>query len=1356
MNNLFSALLPALFQAVLAMSLTAAVTALAVLAIRAVMGALRVPRAIVFLLWAVVLFRMVCPVSFSSSWSLLSLFPVAEEQAADLPGGYGDSHSAAWDPPQSQGGHQTGASGGGPAPTLAPETGGSAQSSAVSGPAAPSEPAEPAEPGWLPALSVVWALGVLGLWLWSLVSWLRLRRRLSAAVRTPDGAWESDRVDSPFVLGFFPPKIYLPLGLSGDTRRYVLLHERAHIRRGDHIVKVLAFLALAVHWFNPLLWVSWFLSCRDMEAACDESVLRRSPEDIRKNYSAALLSLAAAHPLRVPLAFGENGVKGRVRGALRWKRPAAALVAAALVVLLASCYMLAANPAQVPDAAPELTLTVEGSSITLSPESEAPDWDSTPLLTGSTHTSIQLSVPGISPASLEGTDSLLSGAEPAPMSRDLQLREDGSAAFSLSSRSDAGGTGTELRGIVVTARWGSGTRALTARYSFRVRMPSVLRGVDREAPAVVAGGQELPLRNSTPFSTLRETQPLVLSDEDALIALSNPTDAVGYTVELYALNESTYTEIGDPLNQLNVQSVDGNANLASGTAFYLSEDAPGGLLGLRLTYQYPSGVTKSWIGLLELDGGAQAPECVFTEDGLPYLRYPGREELTPLLPLLPAPAEWADQDLAGRNEAETLAILEAARVQMGFTTASEGWAVVGVGAGIGHKDTYFYRTHDGGYTWMEYSHPDSQWYMERAAFSDPDHGILCEGLFVDAPIYVTSDGGETWRELEISQIYDQAYPEDIPGDALYTVDSLLLCGSWGVLTLSRWGLPPLCVYTSDSWDTFSLLRDGVLPVGDEAAYDAYSLELDEYGTPVLSLDLLDSEGNSTGTATLSWDGGVWYRGVDIGDPAELTAADLPDPDNLYVSGVKRSFDDPQLWLTAPIRILADLPEGDITLYGLNETVTGRSGMLLRQGERVAYYPGLTYNAGPQIIPAGLALADYDGDGAEELAAVVSAGTGTGVSAWDLHIFQLQGGSLGQVSSLSWEDLGQAANAQLTSSARREGDTALLTITWPKGQAECDITGLTDPSEDLSELRAEAGWINSFDLSAVPIRASCELMVRNTLGYAASYAAALSFDGSAFRLDPGSSTLTLYPNVLPDTPVTTWAEDTGNYAAEHTPTRSEILAEYGFDWGDIYYVYYTPLDDTLHLQLWFDPETGKGCGFRYVWEGADGPLAVPDIYAFGFHGTTVPTEWDDPYACGLLGNADAYSVLTPWGTDGSEAVSSLRSDWSYRADGNPEAFHAAGTDESGNPVDVLDVTFSYWDDGPLLSKSYFHNQLLFGTAYLSTQMYYTSHERLAYARCYLTHGSLELFYFYDGDGDTPAYCLMLDNDGGLCFPTLFAY
>lgn len=1104
MNNLFPAVLPALFQAVLVMSLTAAATALAVLLIRTVMRILEVPRAIVFLLWAVVLFRMVCPVSFSSSWSLLSLFPAAEEQVAEFSDGDLSGNQVIWDSPQSHERYQAGVSGGGIVVSPAPEDGGG--SYVVTGPDGASPPAT-VETGVLPVLSVIWVLGVLALWLWSLLSWLRLRLKLSAAVRTPDGAWESDRVDSPFVLGFFPPKIYLPLGLTGDTRRYVLLHERSHIRRGDHIVKVLAFLALAVHWFNPLLWVSWFLACRDMEAACDEAVLRRSPEDIRKNYSAALLSLAVAHPLRVPLAFGENDVKGRVKGALRWKRPAAALVAVALIALLASCYMLAANPAQVPETAPELTVTVEGSTTTLAPETGVLDWDSTPLLTGSVAPSVELSFADSPPDNLEVEDLLLSVEDTPSQSLDVSLNAGGSAAFTLHSHDASTGTGTELRGIRLIARWGSGARTLTVRYTFRVRLPATQIGVARDTPAVVVDGQELSLRNSSPFASLQNTQPLILTDRNALIALSNPTNAVGYTVELYALNGSTYAETGDPLSQMGAQSTAGDTSLSSGVAFYLPEDVPDGLLGLRLRYQYPSGVTKSWIGLLGL--------------------------------------------------------------------------------------------------------------------------------------------------------------------------------------------------------------------GDDAFSETFTAQTEPL-------------------------------------PAELTAADLPDPDNLYIDGVKRSFDDPQVWETYPIRILGDLPEADITLYGFNETVAGRSGMLLRQGEQVAYYPHLTYNTGPQILPATLALADYDGDGDQELAAVVSDGTGTGVSTWDLHIFQLQNSDFGQVASFSWEDLGQAVNDQLDSSARRDGDRALLTITWPKGQAECDITDLTDPSEDLSGIKAAAGWINAFDLSTVPIRATCELMVRNTLGYAASYSVQLSFDGSAFRLDPGSSTLTLYPSVLPDTPVTTWAEDTGNYAVERTPTRSEILAEYGFDWGDMYYVYCTPQDGTLHLQLWFDPETGKGCGFRYVWEGADGPLAVPDIYAFGFHSTTAPTEWDDPYTCGLLGNADAYSVLTPWGTDGSEAVSDFRSEYSYRADGKPEKFQATGTDESGNQVDVLDVNFSYWDDGSLLSKSYFHNQMLFGTTYFSAQMYYTSHERLAYARAYVTHGSLQLFYFYDGENSSPSYCLLLDDNAGLYFPTMFTY
>ncbi len=596
-------------------------------------------------------------------------------------------------------------------------------------------------------------------------------------------------------------------------------------------------------------------------------------------------------------------------------------------------------------------------------------------------------------------DLLLSVEDTPSQSLDVSLNAGGSAAFTLHSHDASTGTGTELRGIRLIARWGSGARTLTVRYTFRVRLPATQIGVARDTPAVVVDGQELSLRNSSPFASLQNTQPLILTDRNALIALSNPTDAVGYTVELYVLDGNTYTETGDSVSRMGAQSTAGDASLSpSGVAFYLPEDVPDGLLGLRLRYQYPSGVTKSWIGLLGL--------------------------------------------------------------------------------------------------------------------------------------------------------------------------------------------------------------------GDDAFSETFTAQTEPL-------------------------------------PAELTAADLPDPDNLYIDGVKRSFDDPQVWETYPIRILGDLPDADITLYGFNETVAGRSGMLLRQGEQVAYYPHLTYNTGPQILPATLALADYDGDGAEELAAVVSDGTGTGVSTWDLHIFQLQNSDFGQVASFSWEDLGQAVNDQLDSSARRDGDRALLTITWPKGQAECDITDLTDPSEDLSGIKAAAGWINAFDLSTVPIRATCELMVRNTLGYAASYSVQLSFDGSAFRLDPGSSTLTLYPSVLPDTPVTTWAEDTAIMPLS-TPQPARRFSRSTALTGVICIMSTAPrrtapCTSSSGLTLRRARAAASGMSGR----GQTAPWRSPISTPSGSTSTTAPTEWDDPYTCGLLGNADAYSVLTPWGTDGSEAVSDFRSEYSYR-------------------------------------------------------------------------------------------------------------
>lgn len=169
--------------------------------------------------------------------------------------------------------------------------------------------------------AVVWLVGMAAMALYLAGSYVRLRVRLRTAVRLEDGVWESEQAPSPFVLGFIRPRIYLPFGLDRGSRDYVLAHERTHIRHRDHWVKPLAFLLLAVYWFNPLLWAAYILLCRDMEYACDEAVLRDLEEPDKRAYSQALLNCAG--PRRAvtacPVAFGEICVKGRIRRALRYK-----------------------------------------------------------------------------------------------------------------------------------------------------------------------------------------------------------------------------------------------------------------------------------------------------------------------------------------------------------------------------------------------------------------------------------------------------------------------------------------------------------------------------------------------------------------------------------------------------------------------------------------------------------------------------------------------------------------------------------------------------------------------------------------------------------------------------------------------------------------------------------------------------------------------------------------------------------------------------------------------------------------------------------------------------------------------------
>lgn len=277
----------------------------------------KAPKRFRLLLWAVVGLRLVLPVSIESA---LSLVPSAQT----LPEGV--MYAAA--------------------PEL--NTGIAALNDAIN-PAftaafAP-EPAASANPlqVLLPIASVIWLAGAAVMLLWALVSWLRLRRRVAEAVRLEGNVFESERVASPFVLGLIRPRIYLPFGLDEGAREQVLTHERAHIARGDHIIKPLGWLILAVYWYNPLVWLAYALFCRDIELACDERVIRTLPVSGRADYSQALLDLSRPrHGVGAcPLAFGESAVKGRVKSVLTYKRPAFWLImlAALLCIGAAVCFL---------------------------------------------------------------------------------------------------------------------------------------------------------------------------------------------------------------------------------------------------------------------------------------------------------------------------------------------------------------------------------------------------------------------------------------------------------------------------------------------------------------------------------------------------------------------------------------------------------------------------------------------------------------------------------------------------------------------------------------------------------------------------------------------------------------------------------------------------------------------------------------------------------------------------------------------------------------------------------------------------------------------------------------------------------
>lgn len=329
----------------LGMSVTAAWAAGVIFLLRLFLRR-RAPRWVCALLWLVVFARLLLPVSLHSPLSAVPPAVAELEFSGGEPGSSDPAPSAApADPSPASSGVLTPVTGSDPAPAAsAAPSAEPVPGTAADTPADPA-PASAAFP-WRAALAAVWLLGAAAMLGYALFSYIRLRRRVYDAVRTEPGVWEHPALRSPFLLGVGRPRIYLPTGLAGQERAFVLAHERAHIRRGDWLVKPLCWIALSLHWFNPMVWVAFLLMAADMEAACDQAVLRRFGEEARADYSSALLSLATGRriPAPCPLAFGEGDAKGRIKTVLNYKKPAFWVILAAVLAAAAAALCLLTDP----------------------------------------------------------------------------------------------------------------------------------------------------------------------------------------------------------------------------------------------------------------------------------------------------------------------------------------------------------------------------------------------------------------------------------------------------------------------------------------------------------------------------------------------------------------------------------------------------------------------------------------------------------------------------------------------------------------------------------------------------------------------------------------------------------------------------------------------------------------------------------------------------------------------------------------------------------------------------------------------------------------------------------------------------
>ena len=307
-----------IFLKILNMSISASWLVLAVLLLRLVLK--KAPKWVSVLLWGIVAVRLIFPFSIES---MLSLIPSAETVSPEI--------MMDWTPTISTGiGSLDNVVNPIITQTFAPKGYASANPLQI----------------LIPVASVAWLAGIAVMLVYTAISYILLRSRVATAVLLKNNVFQSENVDSPFVLGIIRPKIYLPFRMDEQSLAHVIAHEMSHIRRKDHLWKPFGFLLLALHWFNPLMWLGYILLCRDIELACDEKVIKEMDNEHRADYTQALVacSVNRRRIAACPLAFGEVGVKDRVKSVMNYKKPAFWIIIAAIVTCAAVAVCFLTNP----------------------------------------------------------------------------------------------------------------------------------------------------------------------------------------------------------------------------------------------------------------------------------------------------------------------------------------------------------------------------------------------------------------------------------------------------------------------------------------------------------------------------------------------------------------------------------------------------------------------------------------------------------------------------------------------------------------------------------------------------------------------------------------------------------------------------------------------------------------------------------------------------------------------------------------------------------------------------------------------------------------------------------------------------